>query len=169
MELFDFAVLVDAAAGIDDGRGNAGEVLARVDPRLPGETHAGPIDERRRVDVLRVESQLEGGRRFVAERRRIGIAGERRVQVAVDPGEVRVDPTVAHDLLDLCDRGETAVPDRPRVVAAELPRELGQPRVRHHGQVRTCVSGVVDGAAVALEQRHPAARQPPRGTRSSAP
>ena len=60
-------------------------------------------------------------------------------------------PRVADDLIDLRDGGQTGVPYRLGMIAAETLHQIGQPFVGDHRQVRRRVAGVNQRAARPLQ------------------
>ena len=151
---------VDAPAGVEVFRAelledpcHACQILARMNPRLTGKAHAGTADERRLLDVLGIEAELTGQLRVALQLLcRIAVIPQRFVEIAIDPVEVRIDPVLADDGIDLGYCRESSVPDGLRVIASELPHEFTETRIRDHRQMRGRVARVGGRTPAPLDQ-----------------
>jgi hypothetical protein len=150
---------MDPSARRNDRAGQAGQVPARMNPRLAVHSHPGSAGQRGLAHEDRIEAEV--GRQLGVALKPIrltpvGPTGP-DVQIAVDPPERAIDPLLPHDLVDPCDRGEPGIPHRLSVRLAELAHQLGDAGVGDHGEVGAGVSSVARGAAAAVQHDHGAA------------
>jgi hypothetical protein len=66
-ELLSSAVLENLAAAITDGLNQAGQVLSRVESRLPFEPNAGSANERHLVHERSIEAEIDSQCRLFLE------------------------------------------------------------------------------------------------------
>jgi hypothetical protein len=135
---------VDVAATSQNRRGEAGEVLQRVELTLLGKPERGPGLEacnRGAIDAANVDQAGEvGGGELLVEL--LDLLGTRRKQIAVEATEITVDVLGFGDHLHSVDRHRMALDDVPRSLLAIELLEHMDPIVHRIGEMGGRAAGL---------------------------